>query len=72
MNIIKSGTLKEPFRGFINTDTLFEFDDGQIYCQNEYQYAYMYVMKPTATIIEENGRLYITVGSLKSEVIRVK
>jgi len=65
------GYLRGNFEGFNNYDTIFEFENGSKWQQDEYKYYYHYANRPKAKVIEENGRYFLEVKGLNSRV-RVK
>ena len=64
---IKSRIVND-FNGW-SGDTIFEFENGQIWKQDKYQYNYFYAYRPMATIIKIGGNHIL---SVKGKSIRVK
>lgn len=68
MSVIEEGQLKGSFRGFKNRDTVFEFDGGRKWKQNEDKYHYHYAYMPKAKVIDEGGRYYLEVEGMNDKV----
>lgn len=66
---VKSRIVGE-FNGW-SGDTLFEFDNGQIWKQSKYKYKYKYKYRPKVEIIKDGSRHYLKVDCM-SELIEVK
>lgn len=69
--ISHEGIIKGSFKGFRNRNTTFEFTDRSVWRQNEYKYCYHYAYRPRASVLNENGRLYLKVDGM-SEQVEVK
>ena len=70
MAVIEEGQLKGAFRGFRNTDTVFEFWGGRKWRQNEYKYHYHYAYMPYAKVIDDSGDYEIHVEGI-DDFVRV-
>ena len=68
MDIIEEGTLKGSFKGFHNSDTIFEFQGGRKWRQRNYQYQYHYAYMPTAQVREQEGGFYLDVDGMEESV----
>lgn len=64
-------TIINDFNGW-SGDTLFEFDNGQIWRQSEYAYRYHYYYRPKAIIYEVSGGHKIQVEGEAVSVRRLK
>ena len=72
--VIYKGTIKGKFTGFKNTNTKFEFADGQIWRQNEHKFLYTFKQSPEAQIIYKENKYYLEVQGVEEtvEVKRIK
>lgn len=68
MAIIQEGQLKGSFQGFHNRDTIFEFQGGGKWRQNEYKYCYHYAYMPLAKVVERQGAYYLEVEGMNDSV----
>jgi hypothetical protein len=66
--IIEQGHLKGAFRGFRDTDSVFEFYNGGKWRQNEQKQSFYYAYGPFAKIIEEAGRYRLEVDGMTDSV----
>jgi hypothetical protein len=73
MAIIEQGQLKGVFRGFHNTETVFEFYSGSKWRQNEYKYNYHYACGASAKVVDDRGRYRLEVEGMNDtvEVVRI-
>tara|TARA_R110001606_G_scaffold399222_1_gene582282 strand:- start:2916 stop:3137 length:222 start_codon:yes stop_codon:yes gene_type:complete len=69
MSIIEEGQLKGTFKGFKNRDTIFEFNAGRKWKQNEYKYNYHYAYMPQAKVVSENTGDYLIVEGMSDKVL---
>ncbi|MEK7996717.1 MAG: hypothetical protein AAB403_23175 [Planctomycetota bacterium] len=74
MAVIEAGQLRGSFKGFHNRDTVFEFQGGGKWRQNEYKYDYYYAYMPEAKVVGDQGgyRLQVDGMSDSVEVVRVR
>jgi hypothetical protein len=68
MAIIEQGQLKGVFKGFHNTETVFEFHSGSKWRQTEYKYNYHYAYGPSAKVVEDRGRYRLEVEGMSDTV----
>lgn len=68
MSVVEQGQIKGSFRGFRNRDTLFEFNSGRTWKQNEYKNQYQYAYRPTARVVQDGGRYYLEVDCMNTRV----
>jgi hypothetical protein len=73
MEIVEKGQLKGAFKGFHNTETVFEFYSGSKWRQNEYKYNYHYSYGPSAKVVNDSGRYWLQVDGMSDsvEVVRI-
>ena len=73
MSVVEDGQLKGAFRGFHNRETVFEFQGGGKWRQNEYKYTYYYAYMPPARVIEDQQGYRLEVEGLADsvEVVRL-
>ena len=71
MRLIEEGQLQGSFKGFKDRDTVFQFDGGKEWKQNEYKEHYRYFYMPRAKVVNEDGRYYLGVEGM-SEKVEVK
>ncbi|MCD5981177.1 hypothetical protein KDX39_00025 [Pseudomonas sp. CDFA 610] len=59
--IVCEGQLSGDFEGFDDTDTIFEFYNGQKWQQAVHSYSYFYSYMPQAKVVQEGGvyRLHV-------------
>jgi len=69
--IVTDGYLEGNFEGFKDFDTIFEFDNGAKWQQDEYKYLYHYAYRPRAKVIEDKGIYILEVQGI-NERIRVR
>lgn len=69
--VVDEGRIVSDFRGFKNRDTLFKFQNGRIYQQAEYRYAYRYAYRPWAAVVNGPYGLELRVEGM-SEAVRVR
>ena len=71
--VIKSLRLKGAFQGFHDRDTVFEFQGGGKWRQNEYKHYYYYFYMPFAKVVDRDGTYYLEVDGVDNsvEIIRV-
>lgn len=62
--IVCEGQLSGDFEGFDDTDTIFEFYNGQKWQQAVYSYSYM----PQAKVVQEGGVYQLHVQGMKGSV----
>ena len=67
---ICEGQLKGAFNGFKDTNTIFEFSNGQKWKQAVYKYQYYYAYAPRAKVIQEGGRYILYVDGMGSVEVR--
>ena len=71
---VYEGRIAEIFKGFRNYDTLFKFQGGEIWRQDEYTYEYHHLFSPKAKIIRIRKRggtketFYIEIDGVKTRV----
>ena len=68
MQIVQEGQLKGAFKGFKNTDTVFEFTNGRKWRQAQYYYLYHYAYMPSAKVVNENGQYVLMVDGVNAKV----
>ena len=68
--ILYSGQIVSDFQGF-NENAIFKMSNGTIWVQEQYEYWYYYAYRPNAQIVEENGRIYLSVAGRSIPVIQV-
>lgn len=66
--VICEGQLRGTFRGFKNTDTVFEFFGGRKWRQAVYQYEYCYAYMPEVQVVQEGGGYILKVEGMSSTV----
>ncbi|UDU79083.1 hypothetical protein [Pseudomonas sp. HN2-3] len=66
--VICEGQLRGAFKGFKNTDTVFEFYGGRKWKQAVYQYEYFYAYMPQAKVVQEGGAYVLKVQGMSSSV----
>ena len=68
--IVIEGQLKGSFKGFRNTETIFEFYGGGLrkWKQAEYKYLYHYAYMPKAKVVQEEGRYVLHVEGMQDSV----
>ncbi|MGX1021018.1 hypothetical protein AB7M33_003694 [Pseudomonas sp. Y3 TE3536] len=66
--VICEGQLRGAFKGFKNTDTVFECYGGRKWKQAVYQYEYFYAYMPQAKIVQESGGYVLKVQGMSSSV----
>lgn len=69
LNIICRGKLRGIFTGFHDSDPVnFEFDNGQIWQQNErYYFYYGLIAEPEALVVEYFGRHFLFVSACSEQ-----
>lgn len=67
--IISEGQLRGAFKGFKNTDTIFEFYGGRKWRQAVYQYEYFYAYMPRAKVVQEGGAYVLRVEGMARGVM---
>jgi hypothetical protein len=67
--VISEGQLRGAFKGFKNTDTVFEFYGGRKWQQAIYQYEYFYAYMPQAKVVQEGGVYVLKVEGMTSSVV---
>ena len=74
MAVVEEGQLKGSFRGFHNRETVFEFQGGGKWRQNEYKYDYHYAYMPRAKVVDDHGGCRLEVDGMNDsiEVVRVR
>ena len=74
MAVIEDGQLKGAFKGFHNRETVFEFQGGGKWRQNEYKYNYYYSHMPFAKVVDRSGAYYLEVDGTNDsvEVVRIR
>lgn len=69
MEIVCDSRIRGEFTGF-NDENVFILDNGQIWYQSVYRYKYIYLYRPRAQILNNNGIYYIKVEGM-DEAIQV-
>jgi hypothetical protein len=73
MAVVEEGQLKGSFRGFHNRETVFKFQGGGTWRQNEYKYNYHYAYMPQAKVVDDDGyRLEVDGMSDSVKVVRIR
>lgn len=73
-NVIYKGTIKGKFTGFKNSNTKFEFVDGQVWRQNEHKFVYFNTFGPEVEIYFKENKYFMEVPGMDEtvEVRRIK
>jgi hypothetical protein len=66
-DIVCEGVIISDFTGF-DGDSEFEFDNGQVWKQAEYKYAYHYAYRPEAVVIDGRAGLILKVEGMDETV----
>lgn len=74
MTIVEEGQLKGAFRGFKDRETVFEFQGGGKWRQNEYRYDYYYAYMPDAKVVDgpDGYQLHVDGMDEPVEVVRIR
>ena len=74
MAVVEEGQLKGSFRGFHDRETVFEFQSGGTWRQNEYKYDYHYAYMPEAKVVDDHGGYRLVVDGMSDsvEVVRIR
>lgn len=67
--VISEGQLRGAFKGFKDTDTIFEFYGGRKWRQAIYQYEYFYAYMPKAKVVQEGGAYVLKVEGMARSVV---
>lgn len=68
MTVIEEGRLKGAFKGYHNRDTVFEFQGGGRWQQNEYRYQYHYAYMPEARVVDDGGKVQLYVAGMDAPI----
>ncbi|WP_120405597.1 hypothetical protein [Halobacteriovorax sp. BALOs_7] len=72
MKIKVRSRIRGSFEGW-DGDSLFQFENGQVWKQAKYQYKYVYKYRPRVEILQDGSRYFLKVESVNEliQVIRI-
>jgi hypothetical protein len=72
MTVVEEEQLKGAFKGFHDRETIFEFQGGGKWRQNEYKHYYYYFYMPFAKVVDRNGAYHLKVDGVNDSVAVVR
>lgn len=69
--VLVESVIISEFRGW-KGNSIFEFQNGQVWKQAVYNYFYMYAYRPNVKVVNRNGRVLMIVNGNEIPVIRIK
>ncbi len=70
-NLLLEGKIINYFRGWA-ANAIFEFENGEVWKQMDYQFYNIEAYNPIAKIIERNGFYFLEVNGHETQIRRIK